>query len=143
MDFFYWRIKMSSINTSSVAQSGMPQTTGFVDQNTKPAPKVESSIDTAVVAKAIESSKFIPSDVVKASAPTREVVAKAAEQIQSFVKSMGRDLSFSVDQTTGYHVVRVVDPNTGELVRQLPSKELLDIARSMADLHNGLVSQKA
>jgi len=143
MDFFYWRIKMSSINTGSVAQSGMPQTTGFVDQNTKPAPKVESSIDTAVVAKAIESSKFTPSDVVKASAPTREVVAKAAEQIQSFVKSMGRDLSFSVDKTTGYHVVRVVDPNTGELVRQLPSKELLDIARSMADLHNGLVSQKA
>ena len=134
---------MSSINTSSVAQSGMPQTTGFVDQNTKSEPKVEPSIDTTVVAKAIESSKFIPSDVAKASAPTREVVAKAAEQIQSFVKSMGRDLSFSVDQTTGYHVVRVVDPNTGELVRQLPSKELLDIARSMADLHNGLVSQKA
>jgi flagellar protein FlaG len=143
MDFSYWRIKMSSINTSSVAQSGVLQTAGFVDQNTKPVPKAEATIDTAVVAKAIESSKFVPPDVVKASAPTREVVAKAAEQIQSFVKSMGRDLSFSVDQTTGYQVVRVIDPNTGELVRQLPSKELLDIARSMAELHNGLVSQKA
>jgi flagellar protein FlaG len=65
------------------------------------------------------------------------------EQIQDFVKSMGRDLNFSVDQTTGYHVVRVVDPNTGEVVRQLPSKELLEIARSMANLQNVLVSQKA
>jgi flagellar protein FlaG len=134
---------MSSINTSGIAQNVVIQPTGFVDQNSKPASKVEVTIDTNVVAKAIESSKFVPSDVSKAGAPTREVVAKAAEQIQNFVKSMGRDLSFSIDKTTGYHVVRVVDPNTGEVVRQLPSKELLDIAQSMENLHNGLVSQKA
>jgi len=130
---------MDSINTGSVAQSGVMQSAGFVDQKANPAPTVDST----VVAKAIESSQFVPPDVAKASAPTREVVAKAAEQIQSFVKSMGRDLNFSVDKTTGYHVVRVVDPNTGEVVRQLPAKELLEIARSMADLQNVLVSQKA
>jgi len=130
---------MDAINTSSVVQRGVMQSTNLVDQNTKPG----VSADTTIVAKAIESSKFIASDVVQENAPAREVVAKAAEQIQSFVKSMGRDLNFSVDQTTGYHVVKVIDPNTGEVVRQLPSKELLDIARSMADLQNVLVSQKA
>jgi len=130
---------MESINTSGVLQRGVMQSTNLVDQNTKPG----VAADTTIVAKAIESSKFIASDVVQENAPAREVVAKAAEQIQSFVKSMGRDLNFSVDQTTGYHVVKVIDPNTGEVVRQLPSKELLDIARSMADLQNVLVSQKA
>jgi flagellar protein FlaG len=130
---------MESINTSGVLQRGVMQSTNLVDQNTKPG----VAADTTIVAKAIESSKFIASDVVQENAPAREVVAKAAEQIQSFVKSMGRDLNFSVDQTTGYHVVKVIDPNTGEIVRQLPSKELLDIARSMADLQNVLVSQKA
>jgi flagellar protein FlaG len=130
---------MDSINTSSIAQGSVMQTAGFVEKNTKSAPAIDSDI----VAKAIESSKFAPSDIGEASAPTREVVAKAAEQIQSFVKSMGRDLSFSVDQTTGYHVVKVVDPNTGEVMRQLPAKELLQIARNMADLQNVLVSQKA
>ena len=130
---------MDSINITSVVQRGVIQPTNLVDQNTKPG----VAADTTIVAKAIESSKFIASDVVQENAPAREVVAKAAEQIQSFVKSMGRDLNFSVDQTTGYHVVKVIDPNTGEIVRQLPSKELLDIARSMADLQNVLVSQKA
>jgi len=130
---------MDLINTSGVAQSGVMQSAGFVDQNLKPAP----SMDSTVVAKAIESSKFVPTDVIQANEPSRAVIAKAAEQIQDFVKSMGRDLNFSVDQTTGYHVVRVVDPNTGEVVRQLPSKELLEIARSMANLQNVLVSQKA
>ena len=131
---------MNSINTTSVAQVSMPtQSTGFVDQNTKPAPAVDSK----VVANAIEAGKVVAVNVVEANAPAREVVAKAAEQLQSFVKSMGRNLSFSVDQTTGYHVVRVVNPETNEVIRQLPSEELLRIAQSMASLQNGLVSQKA
>ena len=76
-------------------------------------------------------------------APTREAIEKIAADLQKFVQSMGRDLSFSVDQTTGYHVVRVINPSTGELVRQLPSDELLKIARDFERLHNALVSLRA
>jgi len=134
---------MSSINiasnTTNFSQGGVMQSTGLVDQNAKSAP----AVDAAVVSKAIESSKFEPSEVGKSSQPTKEVVAKAAEQLQSFVKSMGRNLSFSVDQETGYQVVRVINPETNEVVRQLPSEELLRIAKSMSILQNGLVSQKA
>jgi len=39
--------------------------------------------------------------------------------------------------------VRVINPETNELVRQLPSEELLKIARNMKDLGSVLVSQKA
>jgi len=56
---------------------------------------------------------------------------------------MGRNLNFSVDEVTGYNVVRVINPETNELVRQLPSEELLKIARNMQDLGSVLVSQKA
>ena len=69
---------------------------------------------------------------------------KTAQQLESFVQSMGRNLSFSVDGTTGYQVVRVTNPQTGEVVRQLPSEELLKIAESMQQTGNsGLVNQKA
>ena len=82
-------------------------------------------------------------DVAQSSKPSRDAIAKAAEDIQNFVKDMGRNLSFSVDDVTGYNVVRVVNPDTNELIRQLPSEELLKIARSMKDLGNVLVNQKA
>lgn len=98
--------------------------------------------DAEVVAKAA-STEIKPSGVNEASAPTREVVAKAAQQIQSFVQSMGRNLSFSVDSTTGYHVVRVTNPETGEVVRQLPTEELIRIAQSFEQLNAALVHQKA
>jgi flagellar protein FlaG len=82
-------------------------------------------------------------DVVESSQPSKEAIAKAANDIQNFVKDMGRNLNFSVDEVTGYNIVRVINPETNELVRQLPSEELLKIARNMQDLGSVLVSQKA
>jgi flagellar protein FlaG len=68
---------------------------------------------------------------------------KIAADLQKFVQAMGRNLNFTVDDTTGYHVVKVVNPTTGELVRQLPSEELLKVARDFERLQNALVSQRA
>jgi flagellar protein FlaG len=97
----------------------------------------------AEVVSTVASMEIKPSSVNETSAPSREVVAKAAQQIQSFVQSMGRNLNFSVDSTTGYHVVRVTNPETGEIIRQLPSEELLRIAQSFAQINSALVNQKA
>jgi flagellar protein FlaG len=95
------------------------------------------------VVSEIASLEIKNPDVVEFSKPSADAIAKAAEDIQNFVKDMGRNLNFSVDEVTGYNVVRVVNPETNELIRQLPSEELLKIARSMKDLGNVLVNQKA
>ena len=95
------------------------------------------------VVNEIASLEIKNSDVVQYNKPSADAVAKAAKDIQNFVKDMGRNLNFSVDEVTGYNVVRVVNPETNELIRQLPSEELLKIARSMKDLGNVLVNQKA
>jgi len=128
---------MSTINVNSAASSGAMQSGG--------APQViaQPTRSDAEVVSQVASSVIKPSNVDATSQPSREVVAKAAADIQQFVQSMGRNLSFSVDESTGYHVVRVVNPSTGELVRQLPSEELLKISRDFQRLNNVLVSQKA
>ena len=128
---------MSTININSAASSGAMQSGGMPQVIAQPARS-----DAEVVSQ-VASTVIKPSSVDASSQPTREVVAKAAADLQQFVQSMGRNLSFSVDESTGYHVVRVVNPNTGELVRQLPSEELLKISRDFQRLNNVLVSQKA
>jgi len=131
---------MSTINPVNLAVgSGLMQSSGSI-----PQPVVQKPVRTdAEIIAQVANTVIKPSSVDVTSQPTREVVAKAAADIQQFVQSMGRNLSFSVDETTGYHVVRVVNPNTGELIRQLPSEELLKIARDFQRLNNVLVSQKA
>jgi flagellar protein FlaG len=103
---------------------------------------ISNTSDSEVVKK-VANTEIKNTNVDVNSQPSREAVAKAAEQIQSFVKEMGRNLDFSVDATTGYNVVRVVNPETNEIIRQLPSEELLKIARSMETWNSVLVNQKA
>ena len=75
--------------------------------------------------------------------PSREAVDQAARHIQSFVKSVGRSLDFSVDQSTGQTVLRVVNPDNGELIRQLPGDETLRIAKAIDYMQSMLVNQRA
>ena len=131
--------QVAALNTSAAAGMAVMHSTGSVPERvTQP---VRS--DAEVVAVVAASSEIKPSGVNESSQPTREVVAKAAQQIQSFVQSMGRNLNFSIDSTTGYHIVRVTNPETGETIRQLPSEELLRIAQSFEQLNATLVNQKA
>ena len=123
---------------NSAASAGVLQSAGTLSSSTAPQVKTDAEIITQVVTTEIK-----PSNINEVSQPTREAVAKAAADLQEFVQSMGRNLNFSVDETTGYHVVKVVNPSTGELVRQLPSEELLKIARDFQRLNNVLVSQRA
>lgn len=137
---------MSAINinagaaNSSVATPTMGRPTTLPQQS--PAIATSGASDSEIVAK-VANTVIKPSGVNEAAQPTREVVEKAAQEIQQFVQKMGRNLNFSIDETTGYHVVRVVNPDTGELIRQLPSEELLKIARDFERLNNVLVSQRA
>ena len=130
---------MSNIQS---AQQGAPVAVQKNISNQARAPQQSVKSDAQVVAQVI-STEIKASGVNEAAEPTREVVAKAAAQIQDFVSSMGRNLNFSIDESTGYNVVRVVNPDTGELIRQLPSEELLKISRDFQRLNNVLVSQRA
>jgi len=114
-----------------------------VMQSVSQAPQALNTKSDAEVVAQVATTEIKPSSVNETSQPAREAVAKAAADLQEFVKSMGRNLNFSVDETTGYHVVKVVNPDTGELIRQLPSEELLKISRDFQRLNNVLVSQRA
>jgi flagellar protein FlaG len=58
-------------------------------------------------------------------------VAAAIEQIEDFLADSQRQLTFQVDENSGRTVVRVVDPGSGEVIRQFPSEELLQVAATL------------
>jgi flagellar protein FlaG len=55
------------------------------------------------------------------------------EQIDSYLKAARRELQFQVDEESGEVIVRVRDPATGEVIRQIPGDEVLRMARAMQD----------
>lgn len=68
---------------------------------------------------------------------------QAVQDIQKFVQSIKRNLEFSIDQTSGRVVVKVIATDTGEVVRQIPTEEVLKLADSLSTAGNVLFNGKA
>lgn len=72
-----------------------------------------------------------------------EELRAAVEKIQEFVSSTASDIKFSIDEDSGRTVVKVVDRETQEIIRQIPSQEMLDLAQALDKLQGLLIRQKA
>ncbi len=59
-------------------------------------------------------------------------------QLNQHMQSLNRNLQFSVDEVSGDTVVTVVDAETEEVVRQIPSQEVLD-ARNAVEQYRGIL----
>lgn len=70
---------------------------------------------------------------------SKEDMNAAVKKMQDYLQSMDRDLLFSVDEDSGITVVKVVDPSTEEVVRQIPSEEVMRVVRSL-ESGGGLLS---
>lgn len=77
------------------------------------------------------------SDDVERKRPHEAPVTHLHDRVQN----VQRELQFRVDETTGETVVRVVEPETGKLIRQIPDQNVLDL-RAFLDSASGLLVQE-
>jgi len=65
-----------------------------------------------------------------------------AQQLQDFVGDLNRNIEFSVDEDSGRDVIKVIDKNTGDLLKQYPSEEVLTLVSKFSEMIGGLVDTK-
>ena len=63
-------------------------------------------------------------------APPADLKVEVAK-VNEYVQTVQRDLHFSVDEELDRTVVRVVDSDSGEVIRQIPEDIFLEIARRL------------
>ncbi len=63
-------------------------------------------------------------------APPLQEVKKAVAQIEQYVQSAQRDLRFHIDEELGRLIVHVIDRSTQKTIRQIPSEEVVKMARN-------------
>jgi flagellar protein FlaG len=100
--------------------------------------KDQSEQTSRFVEKAIE----IAQERQKLSRVERE---KIVEQMNDFISSINKGLSFRVDEESGRDVVTIYEAETGDIIRQIPDEEMLEILRRLreqtARYSSGLVNQ--
>jgi len=70
-------------------------------------------------------------------------VTEAVERIRTQVQVLQRDLNFSVDDSTGQVVIRVLDGDSGKVVRQIPSEDILRLAERLDEMRSLLFEARA
>jgi flagellar protein FlaG len=84
-----------------------------------------------------------PSGEPDESARDAPAPARPVTQLQDRVQSLHRELRFRVDETTGLTVVRVIEAKTGDLIRQIPSQNVLELHASLESMSGLLVRERA
>ena len=64
---------------------------------------------------------------------SQEALEKVVSQLNAYIQNTQRDVDFSVDDATGRVVVRVIDSESEEVIRQIPSEEMLAISRHLVE----------
>lgn len=65
----------------------------------------------------------------------QEDVKNQIEELQQFNQNIDRTLQFKVDEELGVTIVRVIDKETDELIRQFPPEELINLSRRLKELN--------
>jgi flagellar protein FlaG len=78
-----------------------------------------------------------------AEVPKMGDVENAVKKINEAMKALSPNLEFSVDSDSNRQVVKVVDQETNEVIRQMPTPEAIEIAKALDRLQGLLVRQKA
>ncbi|WP_076540209.1 flagellar protein FlaG [Shewanella sp. UCD-KL21] len=80
-------------------------------------------------------------DVARTTAKVNETAKTDAEQLQHAVDDINQQLSlmqkglaFNIDEESGLQVVKVIDVKTGDLIRQIPNEEALEMASKLTDI---------
>lgn len=109
-------------NASLTANRKLPETvsTGKTSQQ-EATPAVESGMDTASLEK----------------------LAAAVNQLNGFLEETQRGLRFSMDDDSGRTIVRVIDTETDEVIRQIPSEEMLALIRHFSEVTGKIFDEVA
>jgi len=66
-------------------------------------------------------------------------LGQTVSRLNDYVQSTRRELHFSVDKDNGHMVVKIIDSESEEVIRQIPREDVLAIAERMQEVREGLI----
>jgi len=70
----------------------------------------------------------------RAESVSQESLEAAVSDVQDYFQQLPTDIRFVVDKPTGTYYFKIIDPETQEVIRQVPSEEVLAMARKLREL---------
>ena len=72
-----------------------------------------------------------------------EQLQQAVAELSDTMLLMKKGLAFRIDESSGVSVVNVMDMDSGETIRQIPTEEALKLAQKLFEVSGGLMKTEA
>jgi flagellar protein FlaG len=110
-----------------------------------PTPKLDERPAVVTGQAAVAGRQPVPDmpASVPESTPDREEVSAAVKKLNEAMPPSAQSLEFEIDEESKEVVVKIIDQNTREVVRQMPSKEALEMAKAIDKMQGLLIRQTA
>jgi flagellar protein FlaG len=134
-------MSVDSITTtasSQVTRQNEPTPSSATPVQTSSPRQVQEALVKASAASAEQSSERKNDDPKE----KRVQLEAMAQNMQSFVQSFSKSVRFSVDSASGKDVISVIDQDSGELLRQIPSDEMLKLAVRLGQASGLLITEE-
>jgi flagellar protein FlaG len=95
----------------------------------------------AVSGHAAPAPRAVPEQV--AASPDRNEVTSAVKKLNEALPQSAQSLEFEIDEESKDVVVKIIDRDTREVVRQMPTKEALEMAKAIDKIVGRLFDQTA
>lgn len=106
-----------------------------------PSRSTPAAVKVAVVGGSVGGQQSpAPAEEANAAPVNQEQLKAAMSQISNYVQNVQRNLNFSIDEASGQTIVKVIDSESEEVIRQIPSEEMLALARRLSELGGEQVS---
>ena len=113
---------------ASITNVAAPQVASPVP---KPVPAAEAKATAPVTEEAVPQVQPIEVNTADSREETQEDIREAAEVLREAVNRYSPSLAIDVDEELNKTIVTVMDADTNEVIRQIPSQDLLDVARAI------------
>jgi flagellar protein FlaG len=86
-----------------------------------------------------EAAAIAAKEQAKQEAASPTSVKESVKQLNDMMRALNRSVQFSVDDETRINLVKIVDVNSKEVIRQIPSEEVVRIAQAIDEQLKGLL----
>ena len=114
--------------------------TGAPSQSVKPRPVLQTPEASRSIVPATDKA---PDQGITKVQQKELTVEDAVKRISNFVSKVNSEISFSIDDASGVSVVKIIDSQSKEIIRQFPSEEAIQIAHALDKLQGVFVKEKA
>ena len=127
-------IPNSVTRSSSVAPLPNTDNTSTPKATSSETQPAASQHSVASVENSSESSS--KSSLDNAKTASLEEVTQISDRLNESAQKIQRGLTFSVDESLGDIVIKVIDQDTQELIRQIPSEDMLKLSRNFEEVNS-------